>query len=201
MLVLLIIIITVAISAIGFTRHDVISSLQFNAYLVKHSKQWYRVLSYGLVHADWMHLGINMYVLYSFGKITVDSYLIYFGIKGYLYFILLYTGGLAFSILSDYRKYNNTFGYNAVGASGAVAAVVFASIIIYPFGKIGLIFIPFQFPAIVFGILYLVYSAYMSNRNVDNIGHSAHFWGSVYGVVFTLAFKPELLANLIRQIF
>lgn len=198
-MLILLILITSAVSVAAFGNHNLMAGLQFNPYHVKHSGQWYRTITYGLVHADWLHLGINMYVLYSFGSLTLDSYVLYFGLKGYFYFVLLYIGALAFSVLPDFRKHKDNFGYNAVGASGAVAAVVFAAIVIYPMGKIGIIFLPFRVPAIVFGILYLVYSAYMSRRNVDNIGHSAHFWGSVYGAVLTVAFKPELIPGLFNM--
>ena len=58
---------------------------------------------------------------------------------------------------------------------------------------IALLILPIPIPAFVFGILYLVYSAYMAKKGNDNIGHDAHFWGAVYGVVFTIFLKPSLL--------
>ncbi len=105
-----------------------------------------------------------------------------------------------FSVLFDYGKHKHDPAYNAVGASGAVSAVVFASIILYPGGGIYLFFIPVEIPSPVFGILYLIYSAYMARRGRDNIGHHAHFWGAIYGVVFTIALKPVLFLYFIDEL-
>ena len=127
---------TVLISILAFNRRDIFDKLKFNAYYIHKDKDWYRFLSYGLVHAGWTHLLINMFVLYSFGEIVEQLFFYYFEFKGYVYFLLLYLGGIGFSTLFDYGKYKNDIYYNAVGASGAVSAVVFASILLYPAGKI-----------------------------------------------------------------
>jgi membrane associated rhomboid family serine protease len=191
-MILSIIVITSLISIMAFYNPDLMNRLQFNAYSIKHNRQGYRFLTYGLVHAGWAHLAINMFVLWSFGRIVYAFYLYHFGNLGILYFLLLYVGGIMFSVLFDYGRHKDHDWYNAVGASGAVSAVVFASIILYPSGGVYLFFIPIEIPSPVFGILYLVYSAYMARRGRDNIGHDAHFWGAIYGVVLTIAFKPEL---------
>ncbi len=196
----IIIAITVAVSVAAFSNRDITARLQFNAYLVQNRRQWYRFLSYGLVHADWVHLFINMFVFYSFGRIVIQYYDYFFGLQGWLYFALLYIGGLAFSVVADYGKHKENFYYNAVGASGAVSAVVFASIIFQPMGKIYLFFIPIGIPAFIFGILYLVFSAYMAKRSQDNIGHDAHFWGAVFGFVFTILLDFDLLPRFFNQI-
>lgn len=191
-MVLTIVLVTGLISVLAFYNPQLLERLQFNAYAIRHQRQGWRFLSYGLVHAGWAHLAINMFVLWSFGRIVFEMYGYYFGAKGILYFLLLYIGGIMFSVLFDYGKHKDDPHYNAVGASGAVSAVVFASIILFPSGGIYLFFIPVEIPSPVFGILYLVYSAYMARRGRDNIGHDAHFWGAVYGVLLTIAFKPEL---------
>jgi len=201
MLTILVIGITAIVSFLSFNRRDIFDKLKFNAYFIHHRKEWYRVLSYGLIHADWMHLLVNMFVLYSFGDIVEQFFKAYFGFKGSIYFLLLYIGGLGFSTLFDFGKYKHDIYYNAVGASGAVSAIVFSSIILYPAGKIFLFFIPIGIPAPIFGILYLVYSAYMAKRRRDNIGHSAHFWGAIFGVVFTIALKPQLIKLFFEQLF
>ena len=61
-----------------------------------------------------------------------------------------------------------------------------------------LYFIPI--PGIVLGIGYLIYSRVMAQKNVDNIGHDAHFWGAVYGFVFPLLLKPELIRHFFNQL-
>jgi membrane associated rhomboid family serine protease len=201
MLTLLLIGFTVLISLLALSRADVFDKMKFNAFRIHHNKEWYRFLSYGLIHADWMHLFINMFVLYSFGSIVEELFRINFDLRAYAYFILLYVGGIGFSTLFDFGKYKNDIYYNAVGASGAVSAVVFSSIILYPAGKIFLFMIPVGIPAPLFGLIYLVYSAYMAKKGTGNIGHSAHFWGAVFGVIFTIAIKPEFFTLFWEQLF
>ena len=203
-LVIIIIALTSLISIYAFSHAEIFDRLKFNAYVIKRQNQWWRFFTYGVLHAGWAHLFINMLVLYSFGRSVTDGYHILFGLKGYFFFILLYVGGVIFSILADYGKHMDDPGYNAVGASGAVSAVVFASIILHPSGSLYILPLPFPIPSIIFGVLYLVYSAYMGRRGTSNIGHNAHFWGSVYGIVLTLALKPKLALlfwEQIRQIF
>jgi membrane associated rhomboid family serine protease len=142
-----------------------------------------------------------MYVLYLFGE-TVENYFgAIFNMKASLFFVLLYTGAVAFSSLPSYGKHKNHSYYNAVGASGAVSAVVFASILFDPMGGIGFLFLPgVNIPAFIFGILYLLYSWYMAKKGKDNIGHDAHFWGAVFGFVFTIILKPVLAERFIAII-
>lgn len=197
---LIIVLITCGISILAFRDSNLFDKLKFNAYAIKHQNQWYRAFSYGLIHADIAHLAINMFVLYSFGDVVLYLFQFNFEGRAILYFLVLYIGGLGFSTLFDMRKYNETPSYNAVGASGAVSAVIFASILMYPMGKISFIFIPIGIPSFIFGGLYLIYSAYMSKKNIDNIGHSAHFWGAVYGLVLPIILKPALFGTFIDQI-
>lgn len=193
---IIIIAITVIISLIAFNNREIFRRLAFNAYDIKHFKNSYRFLSYALIHADWIHLFINMMVLYSFGRVVEEYYAMLFGAKGILYFILLYVGGTALSTLPSYGKHKDDYSYTAVGASGAVSAVVFAFILFDPLGKLTLFPIPIGIPAIIFGVMYLIYSAYMGKKNIDNVGHDAHFWGAVFGFVFTVILKPELIVRL-----
>ncbi|MCD4695590.1 MAG: rhomboid family intramembrane serine protease [Bacteroidales bacterium] len=192
---------TVLISLLAFNRRDIFNNFKFNAYLIYKHKQYYRFLSYGLIHADWGHLLVNMFVLLSFGTIVEQAFSVYFGFKGYLYFFILYVGGIAFSTLYDFGTQKENGYYNAVGASGAVAAVVFSSIIIFPQGKISLFLIPIGIPAPLFGILYLVYSVYMARRGMDNIGHTAHFFGAIFGIALTIAVEPKFISLFFENIF
>ncbi len=200
-LILFLIIIPIVFTSFKAFKDSILfNKLLFNAYRIKHFKEWYRFFSHGLVHADMMHLGFNMYVLWMFGDIVMDFFTYYFGVMANLAFLGLFIPALFFSSLGSYFKHKDNGHYNAVGASGAVSAIVFASIILYPEGRMGLLFIPFMIPSWLFGLLYLGFTAYMDKKQMDNIGHNAHFWGSIYGVIFILILKPETFIHFFRVI-
>ena len=192
--------ITVIVSLLAFNNSTLFNRLTYLPFGIKYNHEGYRFFSYALVHADFVHLFVNMFVLYSFGSVVEYFYTGIFGLKGYLYFFLLYLGGIVLSVTPAYGKYKDNPAYSAVGASGAVSAVVFASIIFNPLAPIGILFIPFSVPAIIFGALYLFYSAYMSGKSVDNVGHDAHLWGAVFGIIFTIALKPLLALHMFDSI-
>jgi membrane associated rhomboid family serine protease len=193
--------ITVIISIVAFNNPELFDKLKFNAYLIKEHQQYGRFFTYALVHAGWLHLLINMYVLYSFGDVVEQVLRLHFGYRGIMFYGLLYVGGVLFSTLFDFRKQKANPYYNAVGASGAVSAVVFASILLNPEGSIFIFPIPFSLPSWVFGIVYLIYSAYMGKRGAGNIGHNAHFWGAVFGIVFIIILIPGSVQNFFAAIF
>jgi len=198
---LIILVITVIVSILAFGNSELFGKLVFNAYQIKYRKESWRFFSYALVHSGWLHLIVNMWVLYSFGDIVEKTFTVNFGIKGSFYYLLLYLGGVLFSVLYDFGKQKENVYYNAVGASGAVSAIVFSSILIYPSGGIYLFPIPFAIPSWMFGILYLVYSAYMGKKGNDNIGHNAHFYGAVFGIIFTIIILPGVLSGFFNQLF
>jgi membrane associated rhomboid family serine protease len=195
-----IIFITILTSIIAMDNTTLKNKLMFNAYMINHRKEWYRFFSSGLIHADWMHLAFNMYALYIFGRNAEAGYLMQFEDKGLLFFILLYAGGLIMSSLYSYEKHKNDIYYNALGASGAVSAVVFAFIMLAPTAKLGFLFVPVPIPAYLFGLIFLGIEYYLGKRSKGNIGHDAHFWGAVFGAVFTIILKPSLMSDFIRQI-
>ncbi len=198
---LLIVGISVVVSFMALQNKSLFYRYELNPYVVVHNKQWYRLITHAAIHADWMHLFVNMFVLWSFGK-SVESYFMQlFGAKGALYFVLLYIGGVIFAALPGVRKHQNNPSYNAVGASGAVAAVLFASILFNPMSKIYIMFIPIGIPAILFGVLYVGYEVYASKNSNDNIAHDAHYWGALFGLVFTIALEPSLITHVLNKIF
>lgn len=209
---LVIVLATGIISFQAFSKRDLFYKLLFSPYQVKHSKQWYRFLTCGLVHAHWPHLLVNMFVLYSFAAIQLDPYggkhgleadfMARFGaVKGLVFFVTLYIGGLLFSSLPALKKHGDNVTYNAVGASGAVSAVLYSAIVLNPFSELGLLILPgIRFPAILFGVLYLAYEWYMDKRSKDNVAHDAHFWGAIFGVTFTLLIDPQVAVEFINQV-
>lgn len=195
---LILIVVTAMISIQAFNQAGFMQKLIFNPYAIFHKKQWYRFLSSGFLHADWIHLGLNLFVLFSFGSVVQKYYAYFFGTAGNYLFILLYLSSIIAANASTYYAHKNNPSYNSLGASGAVSAVVFASILFQPIAKIylyGLIGIP----GYLAGIAYLVYSQYSSKNNQDNINHEAHFYGAVYGIVFTLVLKPSIFKFFLNQ--
>ncbi|GAB4278696.1 MAG: rhomboid family intramembrane serine protease [Marinilabiliales bacterium] len=196
----IIIVITSIVSVIAFANRTFFNSLLFNPYQIIHRNEYHRIISHAFLHADYLHLIINMIVLYSFGTAVEGAFDYYFGLKKNIYFLLLYFGGIVFSSLFSLVKNRNVFEYNAVGASGAVSAVVFTAIFLSPLSEIRLYF-AVPIPGIVFGVLYLAYSFYMSRRKNDFIAHDAHFWGAVFGLIFPVILEPKLFNIFIYQIF
>lgn len=200
MITLIIIAVTVLVSIISMDNTPLKNKLMFNAYMIHKRKEWYRFFSNGLIHGDWMHLAFNMFSLYIFGGSVESMYADVFGGKGILFFILLYVGGLVMSSLYSYEKHKNNINYNALGASGAVSAVIFAFIILDPTQKLMLLILPIPIPAYLFGLIFLGIEYYLGKRGQGNIGHDAHFWGAIFGIALTLILKPSLLQSFIEQI-
>lgn len=191
--------VTVLVSYMAFQNHDLAVKLQFNAAKVIHQKQYYRLFSHAFVHAGWSHLLVNMFVLYFFGQ-GIEQYLgYYFGNKATAYFLLLYFGGILASNIWSLIKQKNNYYYNAVGASGAVSAMLFAYIFFNPWEKIYL-FAILPIPGILFAVAYLAYSYQMSKKSTDNIAHDAHFLGALFGFVFPVLLKPDLFRQFVDQL-
>ena len=199
MTLILILIITL-VSAVAFSKREIMARLQFNAYQIYHRNQYYRIVSHAFVHANWEHLIVNMIVLYSFGIAVEHFFGMYFGSLAGTYFLILFFGSVIFSSLwSLYKQKNNPY-YNAVGASGVVSAILFAAIFFDPWNNIYFFGI-LPIPGIIFGGLYLYYSYYMSTKKADNIGHDAHFMGAIFGFILPILLKPSLLTGFIDLLF
>ena len=185
---LVILIITCIISISAFNQQKIIDDLIFYPPAVTRRKQYYRFITHGLIHADFMHLAFNMLALYLFGEglEKVMSIECVFGKMGKVFFLILYLTALIVASLPDYFRYKDSYHFRSLGASGAVSAVIFSMIVFFPQSPIGLMFIPVRIPGWIFGILYLGVTVYLDKRGRDNINHSAHFFGAAYGVVFTL---------------
>jgi membrane associated rhomboid family serine protease len=201
MLTYLIIGITCLVSIPAFGNRELFSKMLFNPSIIRNNKEWYRFLTHALLHADFVHLAMNMYVLYMFGKMVEETFVVTFeGVKGEVYYFLLYFIGIIASVIPSYEKHKNDYHYNAVGASGAVSSIVFSAILINPWMSLSLMFIPIPIPAPIFGVLYLVYCWYMTKRGGDNIAHDVHYWGSLFGALFTLVILPHTFSNLMDAV-
>lgn len=199
---ILIIAVTAVISIICFNNNELFSKLQFNPYQVIHRKEFYRLITHGFVHAGWWHLFVNMFVLYFFGS-TVEAYLGALTDNGMishpvLIYLVFYFAALIFASSISLFRYKDDIWYNAVGASGAVSAVLFFSIFFDPWQKIVVYIIPV--PGIIFAVFYVVYSHYQSRKGADNVAHDAHLLGAVFGFIFPLFLDLSLIQYFISKL-
>lgn len=182
---LIIIIITSVTSFMAFRNNALMEKLIFYPPDIAKRKQWYRFFSNGLIHADIGHLAFNMYSFYLFGNLAEGDFAEIFGDNGKLVYVFMYVSALGACLIPTYTRHKENYHYRSLGASGAVSAVIFAAIFLEPLNEIGLIFIPgLNIPGYVFGPLFLIITAYLDKRGGGGINHSAHLWGSVYGIVF-----------------
>lgn len=184
---LIIIISTVIVSFIAFNNQQVMDNLIFYPPAIAEKNQYYRFITCGFIHADVAHLAFNMISFYLFANGLVEpKFIEFFGDYGRGMLLIMYVLALIVCLLPTYWKNKTNENYKSLGASGAVSAVVFAGLMISPLSQIGFFIIPPVIPGFIFGPLYLLISAYMDRRGGDNINHSAHIWGALFGVAFII---------------
>jgi len=191
---LIITIITVAISILAMYNEPFMDKLIFNPYTVQRKNEWYRFISSGFIHADFMHLAFNMFSFYMFSDYVEQFFSMIFGAQGLALYIILYISSLAVCLIPTFLKHKHQYHYNSLGASGAVSAIVFVGIFLQPTIQIGFFIIPPIIPGFIFGPIYLSITAYLSKKGQSGINHSAHLWGSIYGIVF-LIITAKFLGN------
>jgi membrane associated rhomboid family serine protease len=160
--------------------------------------QYYRFLTCGFIHADLMHLALNMFTLYFFGRGLENYYMGRLGLQDY-YFTILYLSAMVIANIPSYLKQHDNYNYRSLGASGAVCAVLFAFILISPWETLRL-YAALPIPAILYAALFLGYTIYMSRRGGDNVNHDAHLWGAIYGVVFTIVARPSVVSSFLNEL-
>ncbi len=198
-----IIAITCLLSYLAFNDGALREKYLFFPYRIAQEGSAYRFLTGGFLHADFQHLIFNMLSLYLIGRHVEEWF--YTAFDNHSSFIMLYLGGIAVAGLPDYFQHRANPYYRALGASGAVSGTVFALIFVDPWDiKLGFFFFPPIIPAVVFGVLYLLFSSYMAKQSRDNIGHTAHFWGGVWGFFFTFTIaiikRPDLVQVFIDKL-
>ncbi|EPC03081.1 hypothetical protein L861_22490 [Litchfieldella anticariensis FP35 = DSM 16096] len=186
--------ITVAISLLAWQQPRLLDALIFWPTGVAKG-QWWRLLSHGFIHADGAHLLFNMVTLYFFGTVMEQVLTPRIGAVG---FGLFYLAGILIAILPSFFRHRNDTKYRSLGASGAVAAMLFAYILLQPWSLLFVFFVPV--PAIVFAAVYVLYSIWAQRRGSGNINHSAHLWGGTWGVVFLIWLEPRLVSRFMNEL-
>jgi len=197
---LFIVLVTSVISIISFQNENMKNKWMFSPYKYTKEKKRFIILSHGFVHGDFLHLFFNMYVLYVFGT-SVEEYFLESSSIGYIYYISLYILGVIFSTFPSILKHHNNPSYYSLGASGAVSAVVFSYILLFPLRELGLILLPgLYLPGFVFGFLYLLSEHYLSKKQYSNIAHDAHISGAVFGILFLIVYDFEIIIQFFQKI-
>ena len=182
----------IAISVAAFNNPRLLDRALFHVGAMRRRGEWYRMLTSGFVHANPGHLFMNMITLFFFGPALELS-------LGPVNFAMIYfaslLAGSAWSLMENFRDLN----YRALGASGAISGVTVAFAMFAPFVMMFVFFIPM--PAIVFAIVYILFSAYASGSGrQDGIGHGAHLGGALMGVVLVCVFWPQAVRSLWDQL-
>jgi membrane associated rhomboid family serine protease len=178
--------ITVIFSYQGLQNKTFFDKYAFNIDGVLKYKEYYRLISSGFLHGSWWHLLFNLYALFSFGE-TLEAVI---GGTNFLfiYFVSLIGG----NVLSLYiHRFDSQ--YSAIGASGAVCGIIFASIVIFPDMEIGMFLMPFSLTSWMYGLLFVLISIYGIKSRMSNIGHDAHLGGALLGMLVAIGLYPESL--------
>lgn len=182
--VTLVVLFTVMVSWLLMDRRDK-EGWMLSPYAVKHGQEFWRVLSHAFIHADWMHLAFNMFVLYEFGQ-TVGHDL---GFLGWMGFPALYLAGIVGGALPALQKHGDNRNYRSLGASGAVSAILLAFICLHPTRTL-LLFFVVPVPAVLAGVLFFWYESRMQQRSTSRVAHDAHLGGALVGVLWVLFLVP-----------
>ncbi|WP_299902741.1 rhomboid family intramembrane serine protease [uncultured Aquimarina sp.] len=182
----------VIVSLKGLNDFSFLERYKFNIGGVRRGEQ-IRMLTSGFLHVDIMHLFFNMFTLYFFAPVVINS-------LGDIKFLVIYFCSLIVGNLFSLLFHKDEYHYSAVGASGAVSGIIFSAILFQPGMSLYLMFIPIPIPAYIFGIGYLLYSIYGMKSRIGNIGHDAHFGGAVGGYVVTLLLAPYLFQENLLMI-
>ena len=193
---LLLIGVTCVVSLLAFRTPSLLMRLILWPPAIDRHRQYDRLVTYGFIHADFWHLLFNMVTLFFFGRVMEQVMTQLSGSR--LTFVAFYFSALVVSILPTYLKHQKDPNYRSLGASGAVSAVLFAYILIDPWARIGVFFVPM--PAIVFAVLYIAYSIWMDRRGGDNVNHGAHLAGAAYGILFFAAMEPRVLDHFLESL-
>ena len=184
----------VVVSALAWAIAPLKRAFVFNPYLVRERFQVHRLLTAGWLHADTTHLLFNMITLHFFADHVVRA-------LGPTRFVFLYVSAVVFAHVPTLLRHMKDPRYNSLGASGAVSAVVFSTILLHPQMKMGLMFVPIPVPGFVYAFVYLAYSAWSSFQARGGINHGAHIAGALYGAGLTFAFEPDRATRAVQSLF
>jgi membrane associated rhomboid family serine protease len=199
---LILLALTVGTSFWAWSEPDMMERWLLKPDRVWYRREWWRLLTSGFIHKDYAHLGFNLFTFTFFGFEIERVCTIHFERKGgAAAFLLIYVGGIIIANLPTTFRERDNPRYASLGASGGVAAVLFASIILNPLRELSLLFIPIGIPGFIFGLIYTGFSFIQARRRVeDGINHEAHLAGSLYGAAIMLLLLPQSGPECLAQL-
>lgn len=181
-------------SLIGlFAAPGMIERNLFRPHWLLPRRQYATLVTSAFLHADLAHLFFNAFTFWAFAFSLERA-------MGTTSFAALYAFGLLVSDLGTYGKHRADPGYQTLGASGAILAVLFASIVYTPSASLFILPIPVPIPAPLFAVAYLAYSYYASRQARGRINHDAHLSGALAGIAFVALTDPAALARAVRYV-
>lgn len=178
----------------GWLYEPVQRRLILNPYRVRTHGEVHRLVTAGWLHANVLHLGANMLTLYFFADQTIR-------VLGATRFLILYVSAVIVAFIPTTLRHMRDPGYNSLGASGAVAAVMLSAILLHPKLRLYLMFLPIQVPGLVFAAVYLAYSVWHSYGARDHVNHGAHLSGALYGALLTYLFEPARVERTLKTLW
>jgi membrane associated rhomboid family serine protease len=187
---LTILVLIVVASVTALLSRGLLERAALRPYLIARGSGYARLLSSGFVHADIAHLVFNLITLYSFA-FTLERTI------GTARFVALYLCGLLVSGIGTCIKHRDEPNYSSLGASGAILAVLFASIVYFPRTRLFILPIPIPIPAPLFAVGYLALSYYSARNPRGRINHDAHLAGALSGLAFVALTDPRSLEGVL----
>ncbi len=199
---LLLLLVTIAVSFWAWGDSALLDACLLKPTRVWQRREWWRVLTSGFIHKDYAHLGFNLFTFTFFGFEIERVCRLYFGrTLGAFAVVVIFVGGIIIANLPTVWLERRNLHYASLGASGGVASVLFASIVLSPLREMSLLFIPIEMPGFIFGALYAAFSFVQARRQApDGINHEAHLTGSLYGLAVILLLLPHTGPACVTQI-
>lgn len=187
------------VTYVAWKRPELHSKLMLNPYLTIKQKEYWRLLTSGFVHNSPIHLFLNLFTLYFFGIAIEKILTFYYGELGVILYLILFLTAVIVANIPTMIKHKNSPGYNSLGASGGVSALVLAFILFDPIRDLCLYAIV-CLPGYILGAIFIAYSIIMGKRGRDNINHDAHLWGAIYGLIFIIILRPSTIESFLNAI-
>lgn len=190
---LVVLVVTVIVSILAFRSRTLSNRLLLYPWKMFRGREYDRIVGYGFIHADLMHLLFNLIALYSVAMYIEAA-------AGTVRFLIIYFASMILAALPPTLKHRNNESYRALGASGAVSALFFSGMLYFPTAKVMLLFLPIPLPWPLFAVLFIAGSILGARKNWGNIGHDVHLYGAIAGTLLTIVLDPSSVQTFLQGV-